>query len=187
MSHQLITKKGYCFFEVSSAFQKSVRRGLEEEALYWAIELYSSNFKEYAWKRLKIMVSEDIGIANPSLPAQVSALYDFYISIVKGDKDQGNDYLFFIQAVVMCVRSPKSRLIDDYCCLLMYYKDEHYGHLEIPDYALDKHTRRGKALGRGIKHFYEEASKLHNHTKVEHEDTLNGLVVNYALKPKLVL
>lgn len=32
----------------------------------------------------------------------------------------------------------------------------------IPEYALDKHTRRGKSLGRGIKHFIEEAAKLNN-------------------------
>ena len=31
---------------------------------------------------------------------------------------------------------------------------------EIPDYALDMHTRRGGKMGRGINHFYEEGSKV---------------------------
>ena len=34
--------------------------------------------------------------------------------------------------------------------------------LRMPEYALDKHTRRGKGLGRGMKHFYEEGAMLAN-------------------------
>lgn len=32
----------------------------------------------------------------------------------------------------------------------------------MPDYALDKHTGRGKKMGRGLKHFIEEGAKLNN-------------------------
>jgi hypothetical protein len=35
---------------------------------------------------------------------------------------------------------------------------------EIPDHALDKHTMRGRKMGRGSKHFFEEGSKLVNKT-----------------------
>ncbi len=42
---QILTKNGYDFFEVASAFQKSIRRGMEKEAMYWAIELYESNYQ----------------------------------------------------------------------------------------------------------------------------------------------
>jgi cytoplasmic iron level regulating protein YaaA (DUF328/UPF0246 family) len=31
---------------------------------------------------------------------------------------------------------------------------------EIPDYAIDMHTKRGKEMGRDLKHFYDEASKV---------------------------
>src|SRR4029077_5973542 len=31
---------------------------------------------------------------------------------------------------------------------------------EIPDYALDMHTRKGKAMGRGLDHFRKEGAKL---------------------------
>nr|QBK93090.1 MAG: uncharacterized protein LCPAC403_02240 [Pithovirus LCPAC403] len=34
--------------------------------------------------------------------------------------------------------------------------------LGVPDYALDKHTRRGKKMRRGLKHFIEVSSKLNN-------------------------
>jgi replication-associated recombination protein RarA len=36
---QLKTNGGYVNSEVTSAMQKSIRRGLEEEALFWATEL----------------------------------------------------------------------------------------------------------------------------------------------------
>jgi len=31
---------------------------------------------------------------------------------------------------------------------------------EIPDYALDMHTMKGKAMGRGLDHFRREGAKL---------------------------
>ena len=31
---------------------------------------------------------------------------------------------------------------------------------EIPDYALDMHTMKGKAMGRGLDHFREAGAKL---------------------------
>ncbi len=34
--------------------------------------------------------------------------------------------------------------------------------IPIPDFALDKHTRRGKQLGRGVDHWREEGCKLSN-------------------------
>ena len=32
----------------------------------------------------------------------------------------------------------------------------------IPEFALDKHTARGKALGKGIDDFFNEGNKLEN-------------------------
>lgn len=40
------------------------------------------------------------------------------------------------------------------------------GLLGVPDYAYDKHTREGKSLKRGIKHFIEEAAKLEDEADV---------------------
>ena len=41
--------------------------------------------------------------------------------------------------------------------------------LELPDHVFDKHTTRGKKMGRGLTHFFEEAGKLiplaEEHTK----------------------
>ncbi len=48
---------------------------------------------------------------------------------------------------------------------LQLYLDEHKQRTNmkgIADYALDKHTRKGKAKGRGLMHFFAEGAKLHD-------------------------
>ena len=41
---------GYDFFEVSSAMQKAIRRADVRVAGFFALELWSSNFRDYVWK-----------------------------------------------------------------------------------------------------------------------------------------
>ena len=40
---------------------------------------------------------------------------------------------------------------------------------EIMDLALDKHTVRGKSMGRGSKHFFEEACKVFPQIPVDND------------------
>jgi hypothetical protein len=49
---------------------------MERDALFWATELDRSNFGEYVWKRLRIIASEDCGIADPQAAVIIRALYD---------------------------------------------------------------------------------------------------------------
>jgi len=166
---EMKTKKGYDFFEVSSAFQKSVRRGLEEEALYWGIELFNSNYDEYLWKRIKIITSEDVGLASINMPIIIEALYNNYTE-QKKKKDEKNrpERLFLIHAILLLVRAPKSRLVD--WTLISFFNNHETDDREIPEYALDNHTIRGKKMGRNYKYFYDESSKLNNHTLLDKEE-----------------
>ncbi len=153
------TQSGNDLFEVSSAFQKSVRRAIEEEALHWAIELDLSGYGEYAWKRLRIMVSEDIGIAEPVLPSQVEALYRTWKDL-KTKKDEGHkpERLPFVHAVLLAVRARKSRLVDN--AVTVFYRQ--HPKKAVPNWAVDQHTMRGKSLGRGMEHFLTEGVMLEN-------------------------
>lgn len=163
---QLLTKKGYDFFEVSSAFQKAVRRNSEEEACYWATELYNSGYDKYIWKRILIITSEDVGIAEPHLPATIKALHDSYFWL-KQEKTGDQIRLQLFHAIVLLCRAKKSRLID---WTKNYFHHKHETHnLEIPDYALDVHTRRGKMKGRSIQYFHDESSKVEPFCPVEME------------------
>jgi replication-associated recombination protein RarA len=69
--------------------------------------------------------------------------------------------LYLMNAVVCLCRSKKSRVTDDLQTVV--YMERETGKLPpIPDYALDKHTARGKALGKGIEDFFTEGNKVAN-------------------------
>lgn len=161
--YELKTQKGYDFFEVSSALQKEIRRGNEVNAMYWAVELYNSNYDQYLWKRLKIITSEDVGLADPNLIPIIRGLYENYMELKKLKDDKHKpERLFLTQAVIMLCRAKKSRLID---WALIYYWNSHNEYKEIPDYAFDMHNIKGKTMGRGIEYFFTESTKLNNYAE----------------------
>jgi len=181
--HPIKTQKGYDFFEVSSAFQKAIRRGDEETALYFATELEKSNFGEYAWKRMRIITSEDVGLAEPLMPANIMALYDMYCQQKKKKEDRsGSEALFLIHAVLLLCRARKSRLID--WAIIALWEEHASRHIDIPDWAFDKHNAKGRSMGRGLDHFYEEGTHLENHTPVEREDEFRTRAYEAQKHPK---
>lgn len=171
-SYQKQTKKGYDFYEVASAFQKSIRRGLLEDAMYWGIELYESCYAEYAWKRMVIMASEDVGLGEPSCIVQIMALKQSY-DLLELRHDQGAKKLPFTQAVAVLVKSRKSRFVDH--AITVYWQQNKEEVKPIPDWAFDMHTRKGKAMGRGLSYFYKESCLIANANKVEGEEELERI------------
>jgi replication-associated recombination protein RarA len=156
----LITEGGYRCGEVTSAMQKCIRRGLEDDALFWATELDRSNYGEYVWKRLKIIASEDIGLADPKAAILIGALYTSWREQKKKDDNRhAPERLFLVHAVIALSRCKKSRMVD-HALIAMY--EARREHREIPDFALDKHTARGKQKKRAWAHFWEEGAKLEN-------------------------
>ncbi len=169
MSEQVLTKKGYDFYEVSSAFQKSIRRGLENDALYWGIELYESGYKDYCWKRMVIMCSEDVGLGELSTIVQMMSLKQSFEYLQKM-KDYGAMKLPFTHAIVLLCRSRKSRYIDH--AITVHWQNHNEEYKALPDWAFDMHTRRGKSIGRGLKYFYQESCKINNANKLKGEEAL---------------
>lgn len=168
MIQRLTTKNGYDFFEVSSAFQKSIRRGNEHEALFWGLELFDSNYYKYGWKRMLVIAVEDVGLANPNLIVQVKSLLESSEWLQKQDNDKSPSVLHFLCSILLCVRSHKSRIVDN--ALNFILKVRQNGELlEIPEYCLDKHTRRGKMLGRNWKDFHYDGAHIENIADVEGE------------------
>ena len=173
-NYKMLTEKGYEFFEVSSSFQKSIRRCLEDESLYWAIELYNSGYREYVWKRMLIIASEDVGLAEPDMATRLWSLYQIFTFLAKKKDKHAPEKLQFTQAVVMLARCKKSRYIDMVLCQkFMSHKNTH---LQIPEWAYDMHTRKGRKMGRsgrkGIVHFYESSAKINNNGNVAGEQEL---------------
>jgi len=151
------TWKGYELDEVVSALQKSIRRGDEEGAMWWAMELIP-RFETYLWTRLLVIVHEDIGIANPELLTQLSILKEQFLLFREQGRD-GSARLVLANTILLMCRSPKSRIADEFQRVMAQrYVDG--PNLDIPDYALDKHTKSGKRRGRGMDHFLTEGAKL---------------------------
>jgi replication-associated recombination protein RarA len=171
---ELHTPGGYLNGEVASALQKEIRRGREREALFWATELELGGNGSYVWKRLLIIASEDVGIADSSVALTVRALYENWAEMVrkvKNPRHAGSHRVFLAHAVCLLARAPKSRMLDH--ALMVMYSGERPSP-PIPDYALDKHTRRGSQMGRGLEHFFEVGAKLENVSPIPDPYALEG-------------
>lgn len=176
------TKNNYGLFDVSSAFQKAIRRGEESRALYWGNELYFSGYHEYAWKRMMIMVSEDIGLAEQGLAQEMKALYDIHEFLkskqTKAQKDekQPASPVTFVHAVLLLVRARKSRLCDN-AKIVYDHIVNNTEHLpedmvvkpQIPPYAYCWHTSRGRSQGKGLRNWLTDGAKITNVGNVEGE------------------
>lgn len=169
------TKNNYHADEVISALQKSIRRGLEEDACKFAFELFSTSpeLEEKMWKRLLVISIEDIGFGNLNASVIVNNLYQMHNEFNYQDIDRP---LFFIHAIRVLCESKKDRSSD----LLrnIVEKEMNQGILpEIPDYALDMHTRRGQEMKRDIHHFLNEASRVEPQLEVDnnYQERLNKM------------
>lgn len=137
---------GYAFDEAASALQKCIRHNLEYDACYWAYILHESGYHKYVWRRLLIIASEDIGNAEPQAAVLTNSLLNSYQFAISATNRKKNDALVFIfQAIIYLCRSVKTREADS---LVNLIRTEHAGGklLEIPEFALDFHTKRGRQM-----------------------------------------
>ena len=160
------TKRGYDFYEVASALQKSIRRGDLKLAGYMALELFPE-YSEYCWKRLLTISAEDCyGIVTQ----EIKALYDSFHVINKGKK--GNELkgrVFISKAVILlyeCKHNRDSDIMSNYVYdkkwtisdeeinrLFDEIRNERVG---VPDYVYDCHTLKGKIVGKTKADFFRE-------------------------------
>ena len=181
-NYQIRTENGYDFFGASSAFQKSIRRGDEDETMFWAVELHISGYVKYLWKRMIIITSEDVGVGDPDVVTRIMALKASYDYLLKEKNTHNAQTLPFIQAVITLVRARKSRFIDLAYSTYWNKHREQVGKKEVPDYAWDMHTRKGKKMGRGLEHFYDEGAKINNANKVDREEEFEKLALEADLE-----
>jgi len=165
--HELLTKGGYPLDEVTSALQKCIRRGLEEEAMYWALELADSGYGQYLWKRLLIISVEDIGLADPqALAFTLSGWLATKESTKSFSTPPGMKVEFIGPVILYQCRATKNREGDDFCWYIMERREKGW-RLAIPDFCLDDHTDRGRKMGRGQEFWFAEASKLSPEVQVK--------------------
>lgn len=145
--------------EVISTLQKEIRRGNEENAALIAYEMIhtSPELERYLWDRLSVISVEDIGFGDVQAPILIRSLEQLS---QRFGRHQGDRYLFAIHAVRYLATRQKDRSTDEMYNWMIQAIEKDGLRPEIPEYALDMHTARGAALGRGKLHFLEVGARI---------------------------
>jgi replication-associated recombination protein RarA len=152
------TRNGYTGDEMISMLQKSIRRGLEDNALAAAYEMYitSPQFEDKLWRRLIAISVEDIGFGDPMAAVLINTYNQMRKEFLYNDGDRP---MFFVHGIRYLCRCQKERSSDNKKNMLI--KGFAHGDLpEVPEYAYDMHTVKGRAMGRDEQHFLTEASRV---------------------------
>ena len=153
------TRNGLPADEIISALQKEIRRGQTENAALIAYEMATTSpeLEMYLWKRLQVISVEDIGLGDPSAAVLIRSLAEMVRDLNRTD---GERLLYAIYAVRYLCDCKKDRSNDEMINWVIREVESGRRLPEIPDYAIDMHTARGKAMGRGARHFWEEGTIL---------------------------
>lgn len=180
----LRTVHGYDFYEATSALQKSCRRGKVKIAAFFALELYSSGYWSYVWKRLLTISAED---CYGCITQEIKSLYDSFMII--NDKDRKNcpkGRVFISKAVIILCVAKHSRDAD-HLSNLYYdggkYDDEEIAEFvrtlteeerrpEIPEYTYDCHTIKGKRRGATKEQFFHDEHEALTYRQIGFFDNL---------------
>ena len=165
----LVTQRGYDFYEVASALQKSIRRGDVKLAGYMALELFPK-YAEYCWKRLLTISAEDCyGLVTQ----EIESLYNSFWVINRGKKgEELKGRIFISKAVIIlctCKHSRDADLLSNFIYdkkalisdeqIEQLFRDVRREHMDVPEYVYDVHTRRGKMMGKTKQQFFLEEEK----------------------------
>jgi replication-associated recombination protein RarA len=145
--------------ELISCLQKSIRRGMVENAALVAYEMMhtSPELERYMWDRLATISVEDVGFGEPMSPVVIDALERLSHRF---GRHQGDRYLFGVQAVRYLATRQKDRSSDEMYNWMRHAVENEGLRPEFPDFVLDMHTARGMAMGRGKHHFLSEGAKI---------------------------
>ena len=153
------TEHGFAADEVISALQKSIRRGLVDNALLLGWEMYvtSPEMEAMLWSRLCVISVEDVGLGNAQAPILVNTLFEMHRRYPRPEHDR---FMFAAHAIRVMASGPKDRTTDEMASWARQSVRLGERLPEIPDAALDMHTRRGQEMGRDYRWFVEEASRV---------------------------
>ncbi|MDH4321302.1 MAG: AAA family ATPase, partial [Desulfobulbaceae bacterium] len=150
----LYDKDGDAHYDVISAFIKSVRGSDPDAALYWLAKMvYAGEDPRFIFRRMLILASEDIGMADPhALTVVASAARTFdYVGLPEGR-------FALAHACVYLATAPKSNSLFAFFSALESVGKEREG--EVPDHLKDA-ARDGEDLGHGRDYLYPHAYRDH--------------------------
>jgi replication-associated recombination protein RarA len=116
---------------------------------------------------------EDIGFGEPLAPVLVQSLFAMTADC---DRGVGERKLYAMHAVRYLCMCKKDRSTDEMINWINHASRLGKALPVIPDYALDMHTAEGKELGRGRRHFFEEASRTNPEVEVRDRTYLERIM-----------
>lgn len=151
----LYDKDGDAHYDTISAFIKSVRGSDPDAALYWLAKmLYAGEDPRFILRRLLILASEDIGLADPmGLVVAAAAMQSFeFIGLPEGVYP-------LAEATLYLATAPKSNSAGAYFKAFQLLEEQ--GIIEVPLHLRDA-NRDGPALGHGKDYDYPHSHPGHH-------------------------
>lgn len=142
-------KQGDIYYDMISAFHKSVRGSSPDGALYWYCRMLEGGADPlYVARRLVAIASEDIGNADPRAMQVALAAWDAFERVGPAEGERA-----IAQAAVYCASAPKSN------ALYMAYNQCRADVRQDPDYPVPEHLRNAptalmKEQGYGAEYRY---------------------------------
>lgn len=141
--------------------QKAIRRADTAVAGYFALELWTSGYRDYVWKRLYTISAED---CYGLITSEIEALWQGHELVNKSSKEP-KGRIFVSKAVILLCYCRKCRDADHLQNFIYdknminadeWLEDVRKNPIPIPPYTFDVHTRRGKKMGRTKEEFFRE-------------------------------
>ena len=146
-------KQGDLFYDLISAFHKSVRGSDPDAALYWYARMLAGGCDPlYAARRLLAIASEDIGNADPRAMQVAMSAWDCFTRIGPKEGERA-----IAQAAVYCACAAKSNAV--YSAFAKAKQAvEAYPDLEVPHHLRNAPTELMKSLnyGEGYRYAHDE-------------------------------
>jgi putative ATPase len=150
----LYDKEGDAHFDTISAFIKSVRGSDPDAALYWLAKMvYAGEDPRFILRRLLILASEDIGLADPQAVVVVNACAEAFDRI---GLPEGRYHL--AQASLYLANAAKSNSIMGFFDAIAAVEQERQS--DVPNPIRDS-SRDKKGFGHGVGYLYPHAYRDH--------------------------
>ena len=150
----LYDKEGDAHFDTISAFIKSVRGSDPDAALYWLAKMvHAGENPRFILRRLLILASEDVGLADPNAVTIINACAEAFDRM---GMPEGRYPL--AQATLYLATAPKSNSVMGFFDALAAVEKE--GKAEVPNPLKDA-SRDKKGFGHGAGYLYPHAYRDH--------------------------
>ncbi|MUG92906.1 AAA family ATPase [Scytonema sp. UIC 10036] len=150
----LYDKEGDIHFDTISAFIKSLRGSDPDAALYWLAKMvYAGEDPRFIFRRMLILASEDVGLADPQAVVVVNACASAFDRV---GMPEGRYHL--AQAALYLATAPKSNTVMGFFDALAVIERERAS--EVPNHLKDA-NRDKQGFGHGSGYLYPHAYRDH--------------------------